>query len=103
VNRYLQRPARSSSVPCKVGGTSLRLIAHIHRIQRLLDNDADHVLPHEMLGELAEDNRRLTGLLCATHIVCEEHHDVASASLIEVWINEAERRNWFLYEASRRD
>lgn len=85
----------------KVGATTLRSIGHIHRLQRLLDNDADYVTPQDMLAELAEDNRRLTGFLRATHAVCDEHHDVASTSLIEVWIDEAERRAWFLYESSR--
>ncbi|RAI43962.1 Dps family protein [Rhodoplanes roseus] len=85
----------------KVGGTTLRSIGHIHRIQRLLDNDADYVTAPDMLAELADDNRRLTGFLRATHTVCETHNDVASTSLIEVWIDEAERRSWFLYEATR--
>ncbi|MGK9233951.1 DNA starvation/stationary phase protection protein [Inquilinus limosus] len=85
----------------KVGGTTLRSIGHIHRIQRLLDNDADYVTAPDMLAELADDNRRLTGFLRAAHGVCEAHNDVASTSLIEVWIDEAERRSWFLYEATR--
>jgi starvation-inducible DNA-binding protein len=85
----------------KVGGTTLRSIGHINRIQRLLDNDADYVTPQDMLAELADDNRRLTGFLRATHGVCESHNDVASTSLIEVWIDEAERRSWFLYEITR--
>lgn len=85
----------------KVGGTTLRSIGHIGRIQRLLDNDADYVTPQDMLAELAEDNRSLTGFLRSAHDVCETHNDVASTSLIEVWIDEAERRNWFLYEATR--
>ncbi|WP_454832395.1 Dps family protein [Pseudoxanthomonas wuyuanensis] len=85
----------------KVGGTTLRSIGHIHRIQRLLDNDADYVTPGDMLAELADDNRRLTGFLRAAHGVCENYNDVASTSLIEVWIDEAERRSWFLYESTR--
>lgn len=85
----------------KVGGTTLRSIGQIHRIQRLLDNDADYVTAPDMLAELADDNRRLTGFLRAAHEVCEAHNDVASTSLIEVWIDEAERRSWFLYEATR--
>lgn len=85
----------------KVGGTTLRSIGHIHRIQRLLDNDADYLTAPDMLAELADDNRRLTGFLRAAHGVCEAHSDVASTSLIEVWIDEAERRSWFLYEATR--
>ncbi|MNT72367.1 Ferritin-like domain protein [compost metagenome] len=87
----------------KVGGTTLRSIGHIHRIQRLLDNDADYVTPQDMLAELADDNRQLTGFLRATHAVCDSHNDVASTSLIENWIDEAERRTWFLYESTRAD
>jgi len=85
----------------KVGGTTLRSIGQIHRIQRLLDNDADYVSPEDMLAELADDNRRLTGFLRGTHAVCSEHNDVATASLIENWIDEAERRSWFLFETTR--
>ncbi len=80
----------------KVGGTTLRSIGHIQRIQRLLDNDADFVTAQDMLAELADDNRRLAGFLRATHGVCSEYGDVASTSLIETWIDEAERRSWFL-------
>lgn len=85
----------------KVGGTTLRSIGHIARIQRLLDNDADYVTPQDMLAELADDNRALTGFLRAAHAVCETYNDLASTSLIEVWIDEAERRSWFLYESTR--
>ena len=85
----------------KVGGGTLRSIGHIHRLQRLADNDADYVTPQDMLAELADDNRRLTGFLRAAHAVCDEYGDVASTSLIEVWIDEAERRSWFLFESSR--
>ena len=86
----------------KLGGTTLRSVGHIARLQRLADNDADFVTPEDMLAELAEDNRRLTGFLRAAHGVSEAHGDVASTSLIEVWIDEAERRAWFLFETSRR-
>lgn len=85
----------------KVGGNTLRSIGHIQRLQRIADNDADFVTPQDMLAELAEDNRRLTGFLREVHGVCEEYNDVATTSLIEVWIDEAERRGWFLYEATR--
>lgn len=85
----------------KVGGTTLRSIGHIARLQRLADNDADYVTAPDMLAELAEDNRRVIGFLRAAHAVCEEYNDVASTSLIEVWIDEAERRAWFLYETTR--
>jgi starvation-inducible DNA-binding protein len=85
----------------KVGGTTLRSIGHIGRLQRLADNDADYVTPEDMLAELADDNRRLIGFLREAHGVCEDHNDVASTSLIEVWIDEAERRSWFLFEATR--
>lgn len=86
----------------KLGGTTLRSVGHIARLQRLADNDADFVTPEDMLAELAEDNRRLTGFLRAAHGVSEAHGDVASTSLIEVWIDEAERRAWFLFETTRR-
>lgn len=85
----------------KIGGTTLRSIGHIGRLQRLADNDADYVTSQDMLAELADDNRRVVGFLRAAHGVCEAHSDVASTSLIEVWIDEAERRAWFLFEATR--
>lgn len=85
----------------KVGGTTLRSIGQIARLQRLSDNDSDYVTPKDMLAELAEDNRQLTGFLRAAHTVCADHNDVASTSLIEVWIDETERRAWFLFETTR--
>src|SRR5213595_397052 len=87
----------------KVGGLTLRSIGRIARTQRVLDNDAEYVEPLDMLAELAEDNRTLAMRLRETHNVCDEHRDVATASLIEVWIDESERRTWFLFEARRRD
>jgi starvation-inducible DNA-binding protein len=86
----------------KIGGTTLRSIGQISALQRLADNDADFVTPLDMLSELREDNMSLVGYLRELHSLCDEHGDVATASLIEVWIDEAERRSWFLYEASRR-
>jgi starvation-inducible DNA-binding protein len=86
----------------KIGGTTLRSIGSISRQQRILDNDADFVAPDDMLAELRDDNKQLTASLRETHDLCDEHGDVASASLIENWIDEAERRTWFLFEASRR-
>jgi starvation-inducible DNA-binding protein len=85
----------------KVGGTTLRSIGQVARLQRLLDNDADYVTAQDMLAELAEDNRTLAGFLRAAHTVCDAYSDVASTSLLEVWIDETERRNWFLYESTR--
>ena len=85
----------------KIGGTTLRSIGHIGRLQRVLDNDADFVTPLDMLAELRDDNKQLTTHLRETHDLCDEHGDVATASLIETWIDEAERRTWFLFEASR--
>ena len=85
----------------KVGGTTLRSIGHISRMQRILDNDAEFVQPLDMLAELREDNKVLATSLREAHNVCEEHRDIATASLIEVWIDETERRTWFLFEASR--
>jgi starvation-inducible DNA-binding protein len=84
----------------KVGGTTLKSIGHIARTQRLVDNDADYVEPLDMLAELREDNKTLTTRLREAHNVCDEHRDIATASLIEVWIDETERRTWFLFEAS---
>src|SRR3954467_1197423 len=86
----------------KVGGTTVRSIGHIARLQRVLDNDAEYVSPLDMLAELREDNQRLAASMRAAHGVCDERGDVATASLLEGWIEEAERRVWFLYEASRR-
>ena len=86
----------------KLGGTTLRSIGHIARLQRVLDNDADFVSPQDMLAELRDDNLRLISQMRETHSVCDERRDVATASLLEVWIDEAERRVWFLFEASRR-
>ena len=86
----------------KVGGTTLRSIGHIGRLQRVLDNDADFVQPLDMLAELREDNEGLVARLREAHGVCDEHGDIASASFLENWIDETERRAWFLFEASRR-
>ena len=85
----------------KVGGTTLRSIGHIARLQRVSDNDADYVTPLDMLAELREDNARLADRMRQVHGVCDEHGDVATASLLEVWIDEAERRAWFLFETTR--
>ena len=87
----------------KVGGSTLKSIGHISRTQRLLDNDADYVEPLDMLAELRDDNKTLAARLREAHNVCEEHRDVATTSLIEIWIDETERRTWFLFEASRQD
>ncbi|CAM4078118.1 Dps family protein [Kerstersia similis] len=85
----------------KVGGTTLRSIGHIARTQRVLDNDADYVDPQDMLAELRDDNKALAASLRAAHAVTDEYNDIASSSLLENWIDEAERRTWFLFEASR--
>src|SRR5438128_5527290 len=85
----------------KLGGITLRSIGHIARTQRVLDNDTEYVEPLDMLAELADDNRTLAAHLRETHNVCDEHRDFATASLIEVWIDETERRAWFLFEATR--
>jgi len=85
----------------KVGGNTLRSIGDIARKQRLADNDADYVDPQDMLAELREDNQRLVASMREAHEVCDEHHDIATASLLENFIDEAERRVWFLYEGSR--
>ena len=85
----------------KIGGSTLKSIGHISRIQRVQDNDVDYVEPQDMLAEVREDNKELTARLREAHNVCEEHRDIATASLIEVWVDETERRTWFLFEASR--
>jgi starvation-inducible DNA-binding protein len=86
----------------KLGGSTLRSIGHIARTTRVADNDAEYVEPLDMLAELREDNKTLTSALRGVHEVCDEHNDIATASLIEVWIDETERRTWFLFEAARR-
>jgi starvation-inducible DNA-binding protein len=86
----------------KIGGMALRSVGHIARLQRLLDNDAEFVTPDDMLAELRDDNKQLTQSMREVHGLCDEHGDVPTASLLEVWIDEAERRAWFLFEASRR-
>lgn len=86
----------------KIGGTTLRSIGNIGRLQRFLDNDADFVSPSDMLAELLNDNKQLVANLRETHGLCDEHGDVASGSLLENWIDEAERRTWFLFETTCR-
>jgi starvation-inducible DNA-binding protein len=86
----------------KIGGTTLRSIGHIARLQRVADNDADFVDAGGMLAELREDNQAFAGRMLAAHDLCAEANDVATTSLLEVWIDEAERRAWFLFEATRR-
>jgi starvation-inducible DNA-binding protein len=85
----------------KLGGLTLRSIGHIARTQRILDNDADYVTPVDMLAELCEDNKTLAARFREAHDVCDKHRDIATASLVEVWIDETERRTWFLFEATR--
>jgi len=82
----------------KIGGTTLHSISDIAREQRLEDNNKEFVAPLEMLAELSEDNQHLTRSMRATHEVCDRHNDVATASLLETWIDETERRTWFLSE-----
>ncbi len=86
----------------KIGGPTIKSIGQVCRTQRIADNDASFVEPSDMLAELREDNQALTSRLREAHNVCEEHRDVATASLIEVWIDETERRSWFLFESTRR-
>ena len=84
----------------KIGGTTIRSIGQIAKTQRIPDNDAEFVAPQDMLAELRDDNLRLTSAMRQVHNTCDEYGDVATASLLEVWIDETERRSWFLYEAS---
>ena len=85
----------------KLGGTTLRSVGHIARLQRIDDNDAEYVEPEDMLAELREDNKALAARLREAHGVCDERHDIATASLIEEWIDQTERRTWFLFETTR--
>ena len=85
----------------KIGGTTIRSISDIGKNQRLKDNNKENVSPMEMISELRDDNQQLTRSLRAIHEVCDHHNDVATASLIEVWIDESERRTWFLAEISQ--
>jgi starvation-inducible DNA-binding protein len=85
----------------KIGGATIRSIAQIGRLQRIIDNDSEYVTPRDMLAELRDDNKQLASEMRRTHALCDEHEDVATASLLEVWIDEAERRTWFLYESTR--
>lgn len=85
----------------KIGGLTLHSIGEISRKQRIKDNDADYVEPQDMIAELAEDNRQLAAEMRALHATCDEYNDVATASLLENWIDEGERRAWFLFEITR--
>ena len=86
----------------KVGGLTIHSIGEIGRLQRLSDNDAEFVTAQDMLAELRDDNQRLAAAMRETHSLCDEHGDVATASLLENWIDEAEQRVWFLFEAGRK-
>jgi starvation-inducible DNA-binding protein len=85
----------------KLGGATIHSVGEIKNLQRVLDNDADYVTPDDMLAELRDDNKQLTVHMRTLHELCDEHNDVATASLIENWIDETEKRTWFLFEASR--
>jgi starvation-inducible DNA-binding protein len=85
----------------KIGGTTIRSIGDIARQQRIADNDAAFVTPLDMLAELRDDNQRFIASMRATHDLCEEHNDVATTSLLENYIDEAEKRAWFLFESTR--
>ena len=87
----------------KIGGTTLHSIGHIARLQRVKDNDADYVDPLDMIAELRDDNRDLVARMRAVHDLTDEHNDFATSSLLDVWIDETERRHWFLFEMSRRE
>ena len=86
----------------KVGGATIRSVGHIVRLARLGDNDADYVTTQDMLAELRDDNQRMAASMREVHSLCDEHGDVATASLLENWIDEAEQRVWFLFEVGRR-
>ncbi|WP_222858105.1 Dps family protein [Rhizobium cauense] len=86
----------------KIGGTTLRSLGHASRLQRLLDNDAEFVTPEDMLAELRDDNEQLVAVLREVHVLASDYDDAATTSLVENWIDQAERRTWFLFEATRR-
>jgi starvation-inducible DNA-binding protein len=86
----------------KISGTTLRSIGHISQLQSIKDNDERFVGPNEMLRELMNDNKAVAAAMRKAHKLCDDHEDVASASLLEVYIDETERRTWFLFEASRK-
>jgi starvation-inducible DNA-binding protein len=85
----------------KLGGKALHSIGQVKKLQRVLDNDADYVSPQDMLAELREDNKQLAKNMRVLHEVCDEHNDIATASLIENWVDETEQRTWFLFESAR--
>jgi starvation-inducible DNA-binding protein len=85
----------------KIGGLTLRSVGQIARVKRILDNDAEYVTPLDMISELRDDNAQLTRSMREVHSLCDEAGDVATASLLENWIDETERRTWFLFECSR--
>ena len=85
----------------KIGGFTIRSIGQIAKQQRILDNDAEYVDAKDMLAELRDDNKQLTGIMRQVHNVCDEHNDVATASLLENWIDQTEQRTWFLFESTR--
>src|SRR5271156_429355 len=85
----------------KIGGLTIRSIGHVSRLQRLSDNDAEYVDPFDMLAELREDNQALLASMRGAHDVCDDENDVATTSLLEVWIDQTERRIWFLFEVGR--
>jgi len=85
----------------KIGGTTIRSIGHIARLQRIADNDADYVTAQDMLSELHEDEKALVLSMRALHTLCDDAGDVATASLLENWIDQSQRRSWFLFEATR--
>jgi starvation-inducible DNA-binding protein len=85
----------------KLGGKALHSVGQVKKLQRVLDNDADYVTPQDMLAELREDNKQIARNMRVLHEVCDEHNDIATASLIENWVDETEQRTWFLFEAAR--
>jgi starvation-inducible DNA-binding protein len=86
----------------KIGGTTLRSVGHIAKLQRVKDNDADYVDPEGMLAELADDNKDLVARLRELKGLTDEHRDIATSAMVDVWTDETERRLWFLFESTRR-
>src|ERR1700760_4220994 len=86
----------------KIGGTTIRSIGHVPRLQRIADNDAEYVTPEDMLAELMDNEKQLILSMRSAHDLCDQAGDVATASLLENWIDQAQRRHWFLFETTRR-
>ena len=87
----------------KLGGTTVKSIGQVAKLQTIKDNDEDYVPPREMLRELMEDNKHMASAMRKAHKLCDDNEDSGAAGLLETFIDETERRTWFLFEASRQE